>query len=181
MTKLFKIIGLGFGAMLIATFPLVGAMNSESMDQANQTMDQANKKDIVDMAASQDNFATFVMLLNKTGLSGVLKGEGPFTIFVPTDKAFEALGHPKLESLLLPSNSEELKSILMFLIVPKKLTSSDIKGDMTVQTLNGKDLKITSEDGKIMVDDAAVVGSDLDASNGVIHVIDKVIMPPKSN
>ncbi len=181
MTKLLKILILGFGAMLIAAFPLMGAMNSESMDQTNQTMDTTNQNDLVDVAASQDEFATFVMLLNKTGLGGVLKGEGPFTIFVPTDEAFEALGHAKLESLLMPSNSEELKSLLMFLVVPKKLSSSDIKGDMKVQTLDGKDLNITAEDGKITVEDAAVVGSDLDASNGVIHVIDKVIMPPKTN
>lgn len=186
MSKSFKITTLVFAFLLTAAFPLLGAMNAgnteENMNGMNKSemmnQNEMNQNDVVNTVTTDENFATFSLLLNKSGLAGTLKGEGPFTIFAPNDEAFDALGSQKLEDLMMPKNSEELKSILLDHVVPQKLT--DINKEMKVKTLSGKELTITVNNGEIMVNGAKVVGPAMKASNGVVYQIDKVLMTEKS-
>jgi uncharacterized surface protein with fasciclin (FAS1) repeats len=182
MNKLFKVICLGLSIMIIGTFPLAGAAKNlngdlNTINRIEMPKEDNDRQNIVNTAAEQENLFTLIMLLNTSGLNEALKAEGPFTVFAPNDQAFGALGEEKLESLLTPGNAEKLKSILSYHVVPKKLTGEEITEDMKVKTLQGEELSITVENGKIMVNGAAVVDSDIEAKNGVIHVIDKVLIP----
>ena len=105
-----------------------------------------------------------------------LKGDGPFTVFAPTDEAFAALPAGTVESLLLPENKEQLISILTYHVVPGKVMSTDLVDDMTAATVQGTDIMIDLDNG-VMINDASVAAADIVTSNGVIHVIDKVILP----
>lgn len=132
--------------------------------------------DIVDTAANTDGFETLVAAVEAAGLVETLKGEGPYTVFAPTDEAFAALPEGTVESLLEPENQDQLAAILTYHVVPGKVMSGDLSDGMTAATVEGSEVTIMTEGG-VMVDDAAVVQPDIEASNGVIHVIDKVIMP----
>ena len=133
-------------------------------------------KDIVDTAASTEGFSTLVAAVQAAGLVDVLKGEGPFTVFAPTDAAFAALPAGTVESLLLPENKEQLISILTYHVVPGKVMSTDLVDDMMAATVQGSDIMIDLDNG-VMINDASVAAADIETSNGVIHVIDKVILP----
>ena len=135
-----------------------------------------HSKDIVDTAASTEGFSTLVAAVQAAGLVDVLKGEGPFTVFAPTDAAFAALPAGTVESLLLPENKEQLISILTYHVVPGKVMSTDLVDDMMVATVQGSDIMIDLDNG-VMINDASVAAADIETSNGVIHVIDKVILP----
>lgn len=135
-----------------------------------------HSKDIVDIAAGNDSFETLVAAVTAAGLVDTLKGEGPFTVFAPTDDAFAALPEGTVESLLLPENKDQLIAILTYHVVPGKVMSTDLSDDMTAATVQGDSITIDLDNG-VMVNDANVVTADIEASNGVIHVIDKVIMP----
>jgi uncharacterized surface protein with fasciclin (FAS1) repeats len=134
------------------------------------------KQDIVDVAAGNDSFTTLVTAIKAAGLVDTLKGDGPFTVFAPTDEAFGALPEGTLEDLLKPENKDKLVAILTYHVVPGKVMSGDIKPGEAA-TVQGESVTIAVNDGAVMVDEAKVVTPDVKASNGVIHVIDKVITP----
>ncbi len=133
-------------------------------------------KDIVDTAKNAGSFETLLTAATAAGLVDTLKGDGPFTVFAPTDEAFAALPEGTVEDLLKPENKEQLTAILTYHVVPGKVMSTDLKDDMTAATVQGGDLTIDLDNG-VMINDATVVSADIDASNGVIHVIDRVILP----
>ncbi len=132
--------------------------------------------DIVDTAVNAGDFETLVAAVQAAGLVDTLKGEGPFTVFAPTDAAFAALPEGTVEELLKPENKDQLVSILTYHVLPGKVMSGDITGDMEAETVQGSTVEITTMDG-VKVDGASVVQADVEASNGVIHVIDQVILP----
>ena len=139
--------------------------------------EEAGKKTIVDIAVAGDNFKTLVAALKAADLVDTLKGDGPFTVFAPTDEAFAKLPAGTVDDLLKPENKEKLAGILKYHVVAAKAMAKDVAGMSTAKTVNGKDVKLKSADGKVMVNDATVVKADIEASNGVIHVIDTVLMP----
>ena len=137
----------------------------------------AGKKDIVDTAVSAGNFNTLAAALTEAGLADALKGKGPFTVFAPTDEAFAKLPKGTVESLLKPENSDKLSSILTYHVVSGKVTSADVAKLKAAETLNGQRIDITVSGESAYVDGARVVSADIEATNGVIHVIDTVLLP----
>ena len=134
--------------------------------------------DIVDTAVAAGSFTTLVAAVTAAGLGETLKGKGPFTVFAPTDEAFKKLPAGTVEDLLKPENKDKLVSILTYHVVPGKVMSKDIAGKtMHVKTVQGADVAVDATNG-VTVGGAKVVTADIDATNGVIHVIDAVIMPP---
>lgn len=139
----------------------------------------AADKDIVDTAVATGQFKTLAAALEAAGLVETLKGVGPFTVFAPTDEAFAALPAGTVEDLLKPENKGKLNEILTYHVVSGKVMAGDLKDGMKAPTVEGAEITIDLDNGP-MVNDAKVVTADVPASNGVIHVIDKVIMPPNS-
>jgi len=137
----------------------------------------AKAQDIVDTAIAAGQFGTLVAAVQAAGLVDVLKGDGPFTVFAPTDEAFAALPAGTVENLLKPENKDQLTAILTYHVVPGKIMSADIAGKTAeVTTVQGSDISVNAMNG-VMVDNATVVAADIEADNGVIHVIDQVVMP----
>jgi uncharacterized surface protein with fasciclin (FAS1) repeats len=138
----------------------------------------ANAADIVDTAAGAGSFDTLVAAVDAAGLVDTLKGEGPFTVFAPTDEAFAKLPEGTVENLLKPENKDQLVAVLTYHVVPGKTMSSDIAGkELEVETVQGQTVAIDASDGAVMVEEANVVQADIETDNGVIHVIDAVILP----
>ncbi|NOD33587.1 MULTISPECIES: fasciclin domain-containing protein [unclassified Ruegeria] len=138
---------------------------------------KAQAADIVDTAVAAGSFNTLVAAVQAAGLVDTLKGDGPFTVFAPTDEAFAALPEGTVESLLLPENKDQLVSILTYHVVPAKVMSGDIADKRAkVLTVQGDRLSVNAKNG-VKVNDAKVVQADIEASNGVIHVVDAVILP----
>ncbi len=135
-----------------------------------------HSKDIVDTAVSAGSFGTLVAAVQAAGLVDTLKGEGPFTVFAPTDAAFAALPAGTVETLLKPENKDQLVAVLTYHVVAGKVMSGDLSNGMTATTVQGGDITIMTEGG-VTVDGANVVTADIETSNGVIHVIDAVILP----
>jgi uncharacterized surface protein with fasciclin (FAS1) repeats len=135
------------------------------------------KKDIVDTAVGAGSFETLVAAVKAADLVETLKGEGPFTVFAPTDEAFAKLPEGTVEDLLKPENKDKLVSILTYHVVPGKVMASDVVTLTSAKTVNGQSLSIKVDGGTVMVDNAKVVTSDIACSNGVIHVIDTVVLP----
>jgi len=133
--------------------------------------------DIVDTAVAAGSFKTLATALQAAGLVETLKGKGPFTVFAPTDEAFSKLPAGTVESLLKPENKEKLKAILLYHVVSGDVTAAQVVKLASAKTVNGQDLKLTVNDGSVMVNEAKVVKADVLASNGVIHVIDTVLLP----
>ncbi|HLI20820.1 MAG TPA: fasciclin domain-containing protein [Stellaceae bacterium] len=138
----------------------------------------AADKDIVAMAAAAGSFHTLSKALDAAGLVPTLQGPGPFTVFAPTDDAFAKLPPGTLATLLKPENKAKLVAILTYHVVPGKLMAADVVKAHELKTVNGAPLKINATGGTVMVDDAKVTATDIVASNGVIHVIDAVMLPP---
>lgn len=137
----------------------------------------ARASDIVDTAVSAGQFTTLVAAVQAAGLVETLKGPGPFTVFAPTDDAFAKLPAGTVDNLLKPENKDQLVKVLTYHVVPGKVMSGDIAGKSTeVATVEGQTLKIDATSG-VRVNDATVVQADVEASNGVIHVIDAVVLP----
>ena len=134
-------------------------------------------KTILETAVEAGNFTTLAAAVEAAGLTETLSGEGPFTVFAPTDDAFAALPEGTVETLLKPENKDQLVSILTYHAVAGKVMSGDLSNGMEAATVEGSNITIMTEGG-VMVNDATVTTADIEASNGVIHVIDKVIMPP---
>lgn len=133
--------------------------------------------DIVDTAVSAGSFSTLAAALTAADLVDTLKGDGPFTVFAPTDEAFAALPEGTVEMLLKPENKDQLTAILTYHVVPGKVMSGDVVKLDSATTVNGSDVAIKVMDGKVMINDATVTTVDVGASNGVIHVIDQVLIP----
>src|SRR6476619_4457250 len=140
------------------------------------TAHAANAADIVDTAVAA-NFTTLVAAVKAAGLVDTLKGPGPFTVFAPTDEAFAKLPAGTVENLLKPENKSKLVAVLTYHVVPGKVMSKDIAGKKTMtKSVEGSEIAVDATQG-VHIDDAKVIKADIETSNGVIHVIDKVIMP----
>jgi uncharacterized surface protein with fasciclin (FAS1) repeats len=161
--------------------PVAAAQKAKAMAQAKaqahvQTVAfNADRKDIVDTAVGAGSFKTLVAAVQAAGLVETLKGAGPFTVFAPTDEAFAKLPAGTVESLLKPENKEKLVAVLTYHVVPGKVMAADVKAGK-VKTVQGSELTVSTTGG-VMVDKAKVTTTDIVANNGVIHVIDSVIMP----
>lgn len=133
--------------------------------------------DIVDTAVGAGSFNTLVAAVKAAGLVETLKGPGPFTVFAPTDEAFAKLPAGTVQDLLKPENREKLAAILTYHVVPGKVMAADVIRLKKAKTVQGQEVKIKAGSGGVMVDNAKVVQTDIETSNGVIHVIDTVILP----
>ncbi len=152
--------GLGLAAALAACAPMT-----------------PKSPDIVDIAAGNPDFSTLVAAISAAGLVETLKGDGPFTVFAPTNAAFAALPAGTVESLLLPENKDRLAAILTYHVVPGAVTSDQLAGQrLDVATVNGQTVHINGTNG-VKVNKSTVTTADIIASNGVIHVIDRVLLP----
>jgi uncharacterized surface protein with fasciclin (FAS1) repeats len=134
-------------------------------------------KDIVDTAVSAGSFNTLVTAVKAAGLVDTLKGPGPYTVFAPTDEAFAKLPSGTVEDLLKPENKDKLQAILTYHVVSGKVMAKDVAKLHSAQTVNGQPLTVTSSMGSVMINDAKVLKADIVCTNGVIHVIDTVILP----
>ena len=134
-------------------------------------------KDIVDVATENGSFTTLVTALKAGGLVETLKGKGPFTVFAPTDEAFAKLPEGTVEMLLKPENKDKLVAVLTYHVVAGKVTASDVVKMDSGTTVQGQKVMVEVDNDKVMINDAHVVNADIEASNGVIHVIDKVLLP----
>jgi transforming growth factor-beta-induced protein len=142
-----------------------------------QTASAQGEKDIVDTAVAAGSFKTLVAAVQAAGLADTLKGTGPFTVFAPTDEAFAKLPAGTVENLLKPENKAKLQAILTYHVVPGRVMAADVVKIDTAKTVNGQSLAVNTRNGSVMVDNAKVVKTDILTSNGVIHVIDAVILP----
>ena len=145
---------------------------------AAPTSAQMMEEDIVDVAVAAGDFTTLAAALEAAGLVETLKGEGPFTVFAPTDEAFAKLPAGTVEALL--QDPEALAAILTYHVVPGEVTSAQVVNLSEATTVNGATIQIRTEGGNVMINDATVTAADISASNGVIHVIDTVILPPSN-
>ncbi|MEM6938809.1 MAG: fasciclin domain-containing protein [Pseudomonadota bacterium] len=133
-------------------------------------------KDIVDTASAAGSFSTLLAAAEAAGLVDTLKSDGPFTVFAPTDEAFAALPEGTVENLLKPENKDQLAAILTYHVISGKVMSTDLQDDMEAKTVQGASVTIDLDNG-VMVEDASVVTADVEASNGVIHIIDNLNLP----
>ena len=138
-------------------------------------------KNIVDTAVEAGKFKTLAAALGAAGLVDAVKGPGPFTVFAPSDEAFAKLPKGTVETLLKPENKDKLKAILTYHVVPGKVMAKDVLGVKGAKSLNGQRIDVKVDGGKVMVDGAQVVATDIACTNGVIHVIDSVILPSEDN
>ena len=180
-----KLINLGsrvLGNFAIALFLLVAVGIATDVNAASNAgvtnSDAVPAADIVDTAVAAGSFTTLAKALEAAGLIDALKGKGPFTVFAPTDAAFAKLPAGTIESLLQPENKEKLKAILLYHVVTGKVTATDVMklNGESVKTLQGGMFKVNTKHG-VQVDNAKVTQTDIKASNGVIHVIDTVLLP----
>jgi uncharacterized surface protein with fasciclin (FAS1) repeats len=155
-------------SMLLFVLPL-RAQETATETEADRT--------IIAVAEDAGTFSTLLAALEAADLTEALQSEGPFTVFAPTDEAFAKLPEGKLDKLLQPENKDKLAAILKYHVVDGQATASDMEESVT--TLEGNDVMLMANDEGLMVNEARVVTADLEASNGVIHVIDTVLMPPK--
>ncbi len=170
-----KLMRLAIIGLVMLTMP-VAVMAGSYGSKTDKTGDMA-KMDIVDTAVSAKSFNTLVTALKAADLVDTLKGPGPYTVFAPTDDAFAKLPAGTVENLLKPENKGKLQAILTYHVVPGKVMSSDAAMLSSAKTVNGQSFKISKSGGNLMVDNARVTQADIMTRNGVIHVIDEVIMP----
>jgi len=179
MKHLVSYVFVAIAAVVITTLPLDAGYRSKQHHRSSKHQEhkgmRGSEKDIATLAIATDDLSTLVTALKAADLVSVLQGQGPFTVFAPTNEAFAALGGT-LDELLKPENKEKLKAILLYHVVPGKVMSNEIS-DMDAKTASGDKLSIRLVNGKVMVDDATVIKADIKASNGVVHVIDKVVTP----
>lgn len=155
---------------------LIALTSAAALTTASMAFADGHSKDIVDTAVAAGSFTTLAAALQAADLVDTLKGEGPFTVFAPTDDAFAALPEGTVETLLMPENKDQLVAILTYHVVAGKVMSTDLTNNMMAPTVQGSDVTIMTEGG-VTVNGANVVSADIAASNGVIHVIDAVILP----
>ena len=160
---------------LVATLPIIAA-SFMFMPAANAD-NHGMKKDIVDVAVENGSFNTLVAAVKAGGLVETLKSKGPFTVFAPTDEAFAKLPAGTVEMLLKPENKDKLVAVLTYHVVSGKVTAADVVKLDSAKTVQGQSVTIKSSYGNVMINDAKVIIADVEASNGVIHVIDTVLLP----
>lgn len=134
-------------------------------------------KDIVDNAVNSDDHTTLVAAVQAAGLVDTLKGAGPFTVFAPTNAAFDKLPAGTVDTLLLPENKDQLTGVLTYHVIPGAYRASDLTDGMTLETVNGQTVTFTERDGQWYINDAAITIADVISSNGVTHVVDTVLLP----
>ncbi|MCG8372686.1 MAG: fasciclin domain-containing protein [Balneolales bacterium] len=139
---------------------------------------KAQDKDIVELAVATDALSTLVAAVKAGGLVETLQSDGPFTVFAPTNEAFEKLPDGVVDMLLKPENKDALVSVLTYHVVAGKVKSTDLSDGMTAKTVEGNEITVDISYGKVSIDNAKVAKADIMASNGVVHVIDTVILPP---
>lgn len=163
---------MGAAAFMLATVALAGcSQNGMGMPAMMSGLD------VVEVAANDERFETLVAALDKAGLVETLKGEGPFTVFAPTDTAFDELPAGTLDNLMKPENRDQLVAVLTYHVVPGRVMAGDLAGrQLQAETVNGNRLDIDGR-GAVKVNDANVLEADINATNGVVHVIDKVLLP----
>ncbi len=137
----------------------------------------AQKRNIVETAVNTEGFSTLVKLVQEAGLVDALKGEGPFTVFAPNDEAFARLTDAEVQALL--KDKEALRQVLLYHVVPGKVMAKDVVNLRSAKTLQGKEVNIRVRNNVVYINNAKVIATDVETSNGVIHVIDTVILPPK--
>ena len=162
-----KVVVLGVAAVLALALPFATCARPRP----------APVKDIVDTAVAAGSFKTLAAALQAAGLVDTLKGKGPFTVFAPTDEAFAKLPAGTLENLMKPENKEKLTAILTYHVVPGRVLAAQVIKMNSAKTVNGQSVTISTNGGAVMVDNAKVVKTDILCSNGVIHVIDSVLLP----
>lgn len=146
---------------------------------AAETQTMAASEDIVALAQGNEDLSTLVQAVTAADLVETLQGEGPFTVFAPTNEAFEALPDGTLDSLLEPENKDQLTEILTYHVVPGEYMAADLEDGQKLTTVQGDELTVAVKDGTVTVNGATVAAADVDASNGVVHVIDQVLTPPE--
>lgn len=165
-------------AILLASGSLFSVQAGSGMKADQAALAQPASGDIVDVAAGNSDFETLVAAVKAAGLVDTLKGDGPFTVFAPTDEAFAKLPAGTVDDLLKPENREQLTRILTYHVVPGRVTSDQLAGkQIQADTAGGQVLDIDASGAGVMVQQATVTAADIPASNGVIHVIDTVLMP----
>ncbi len=171
-----KVIRVFIAVTLLLLASVAYAANNETITASTTNTSSMN---IVETASMAGDFSTLVTALKTAGLADTLNGSGPFTVFAPTDGAFAQMPKEQLAALL--ANKTTLKEVLAYHVVPGRIMSSDLNNGMVLKTVEGQDLKISIDDKNVMVDNARVVQPDINASNGVIHAINAVLMPPTSS
>jgi len=159
----------GVGLSLLVTAPVASAQMASDHDMA--------AKDIVEVATEAGTFNTLLAAATAADLVDALKGEGPLTVFAPTDEAFAKLPEGTVETLLKPENKTKLQAVLLYHVVEGEVTSAEVVKLSSAKTLQGDTVDISVKMGKVYINDAQVIGADVEASNGVIHVVDAVILP----
>lgn len=168
------IVAMAAALMMLLTSAISLAQNETAITGAG-----ALETDIVEVAIADGDFDTFVRALQAARLNDTLSGPGPYTVFAPTDEAFDKIPREQLNELISnESQRNTLRGILTYHVVPGIITSSDLTNGTMLRTMEGGDLRVTINSGKVMVDGASIVRPDINASNGVIHAIDTVLMPP---
>lgn len=183
---------LAVGLMSLSAIAVLGACQPETVDTVEPTTEEettateptteepapTDTGTIVEVASGDESFSTLVQAIEAAGLAETLSSEGPYTVFAPTNDAFEALPEGTLDQLLQPENQETLTQILAYHVLPQEVPAADVApGD--VDTVAGAPITITVDDaGNVMVNEATVTQTDVEASNGVIHAIDQVLLPP---
>lgn len=162
---------------LVTVFSLICSVGFHQTAVADHHKGDKKPKDIVDIAVKAGSFETLVAAVKAADLVETLKGEGPFTVFAPTDEAFAKLDEGTLKDLLKPENKKKLAAILTYHVVPGKVMAEDVVGLKSAKTAQGQALKIKVDEGTVHINNAKVIKTDIEASNGVIHVIDTVMLP----
>lgn len=165
---------------VLATSAFTLAVASPALAQGTQEMAMDHQVDIVETAVSAGSFNTLAAALEAAGLVETLQGDGPFTVFAPTDEAFAKLPAGTVESLLEPENRDQLVAILTYHVVPGELMAADVVEAGEATTVQGDVVEFSVTDAGAMIENAIIVQTDITASNGVIHVIDTVIMPEQN-
>ena len=173
--------------LLVAAFLVIGmTVNVAALAGGHKSAQPAAPGDVVEVAVQAGTFQTLVAAVQAADLVSALKAEGPYTVFAPTDEAFSDLPEGTVDNLLKPENQAQLQAVLLYHVVPGKVMKKDLKGTVNAETLQGSTVEIVKEDGwtekqrTVTVNGANVIAADVDASNGVIHVIDAVILPPQA-
>lgn len=172
-----KAVSMMLWALMLSILVAGSAAADHHMGHGSSDSKDSKSMDIVDTAAKAGTFNTLLAAAKAAGLVDALKGDGPLTVFAPTDEAFAALPEGTVESLLKPENKEQLKQVLLYHVVSGKVMAEQAVKLESAPTLAGVDLTLMVKDGTLMIDNASVVAADVMASNGVIHVIDAVLIP----
>jgi uncharacterized surface protein with fasciclin (FAS1) repeats len=159
---------------LVAVLAVSSPVSAQYMSSSK---DEMSEKDIVETAIAAGSFETLLAAVKAAGLVETLQGDGPFTVFAPTDEAFAKLPAGTVESLLKPENRDKLVAVLTYHVVPGRLMAKDVVGAKYLKTVQGQNIKVSLKGDSAMVDGAKIVKTDIETSNGVIHVIDSVILP----